>query len=345
MTYLITGGSGFIGSHLIENLLKNGHSVISIDNFDDFYDYKIKIRNTLESTGLESTFSFEDKSNDIETVIKQTKSENFQLYNVDIRNQNGLKEIFQNNHIDLIIHLAALAGVRPSIERPLDYEEVNIKGTMHLWELARDYGIKKLVCASSSSVYGNNKKTPFSENDAVDRPISPYAATKRAVEILGNVYHSLYGIDMIHLRFFTVYGPRQRPDLAIHKFTKLISENQEIPFYGDGSTARDYTFIDDIILGIMASIEYLGNNNNIYEIINLGENEVITLNEMVATLENALGQTANRKNLPMQAGDVTKTNADIAKATTLLAYKPAVNFQNGIKIFVEWFLRNREQNS
>lgn len=345
MTYLITGGSGFIGSHLIENLLKNGHSVISIDNFDDFYDYKIKIRNTLESIGLESTFSFEDKSSDIETVIKQTKSENFQLYNVDIRNQNGLKEIFQNHQIDLIIHLAALAGVRPSTERPLDYEEVNIKGTMHLWELARDFGIKKFVCASSSSIYGNNEKVPFSESDAVDQPISPYAATKRAVEILGNVYHSLYGIDMIHLRFFTVYGPRQRPDLAIHKFTKLISENQEIPFYGDGSTARDYTFIDDIIHGIIGSIEYLENNNNIYEIINLGENEVITLNEMVATLEKALGETANRKNLPMQAGDVTKTNADIAKATTLLAYKPAVNFQNGIKIFVEWFLRNREENS
>lgn len=345
MTYLITGGSGFIGSHLIENLLKNGHSVISIDNFDDFYDYKIKIRNTLESVGFNSSFNFKDKLNDIQALTEQTKSERFQLYNVDIRDKNGLEEIFKNHTIDLIIHLAALAGVRPSIERPLDYEEVNIKGTMHLWELAKDFGIKKMICASSSSIYGNNEKIPFSESDAVDQPISPYAATKRAVEILGNVYHSLYKIDMIHLRFFTVYGPRQRPDLAIHKFTKLISENKEIPFYGDGSTARDYTFIDDIINGIAGSIIYLENNRSVYEIINLGENEVITLNEMVSTLENALGHTANRKNLPMQAGDVTKTNADIAKAATLLAYKPTVNFQNGIKIFVEWFLRNREQNS
>lgn len=345
MTYLVTGGSGFIGSHLIENLLKNGHSVISIDNFDDFYDYKIKTRNTLESVGFSTSFDFNKKFTDIEILTDKVKSEHFTLYNVDIRAKNGLENIFRNHKIDMIIHLAALAGVRPSIERPLDYEEVNIKGTMHLWELAKDFGIKKIVCASSSSVYGNNEKVPFSESDAVDQPISPYAATKRAVEILGNVYHSLYEIDMIHLRFFTVYGPRQRPDLAIHKFTKLIVENKEIPFYGDGSTARDYTFIDDIIHGIIGSADYLEKNNKVYEIINLGENEVITLNEMVSTLENALKQTAKRKNLPMQAGDVTKTNADIAKAATLLAYNPTVNFQNGIKIFVEWFLRNREQNS
>jgi len=345
MTYLVTGGSGFIGSHLIENLLKNGHSVISIDNFDDFYDYKIKIRNTLDSVGLNYLSDFQDKTNDIDRLISKTNSENFHLYNVDIRDISGLENIFNNHQIDLIIHLAALAGVRPSIEKPLDYEEVNIRGTMNLWELAKKTGIKKVICASSSSVYGNNEKVPFSETDAVDQPISPYAATKRAVEILGNVYHSLYEIDMIHLRFFTVYGPRQRPDLAIHKFTKLISDNQEIPFYGDGSTARDYTFIDDIIHGITGAVNYLECNKDIYEIINLGESEVITLNEMVSTLENTLEQTAKRKNLPMQAGDVTKTNSDIAKANALLAYKPSVNFQNGIKIFVEWFLRNREHNS
>lgn len=345
MTYLITGGSGFIGSHLIENLLKNGHSVISIDNFDDFYDYRTKINNTLESLSLEKKITFFKKESDIDNLISATEASNFKLYYQDIRDKNGLENIFRSHKIDMIIHLAALAGVRPSIERPLDYEEVNIKGSMHLWELAKDFNIKKIICASSSSVYGNNEKTPFSESDTVDRPISPYAATKRAVEILGNVYHSLYGIDMIHLRFFTVYGPRQRPDLAIHKFTKLISENREIPFYGDGTTARDYTFIDDIIQGIIGSANYLYSNENVYEIINLGESEVITLKEMLTTLEKALDKKAAVKNLPMQLGDVTKTNADIAKAATLTGYKPTTNFQNGIKIFVEWFLRNREQNS
>jgi UDP-glucuronate 4-epimerase len=344
MTYLVTGGSGFIGSHLVEELLKHGHSVINIDNFDDFYDYQIKIKNTLDSIGKNINFQFSDKVSDIPSLVSISKSERYTLYYQDIRDMEGLENIFKSHQIDMIIHLAALAGVRPSIERPLDYEEVNIRGTMNLWELAKDFKIKKMVCASSSSVYGNNEKTPFSETDNVDQPISPYAATKRAVEILGNVYHGLYDIDMIHLRFFTVYGPRQRPDLAIHKFANLIYENKEIPFYGDGTTARDYTFIDDIITGIIASTNYLENNNKIYEIINLGENEVITLNEMVSTLEKILEKTANRKNLPMQPGDVTKTNADIAKATTLLYYQPSVNFQNGIKIFVEWFLRNREHN-
>ena len=345
MNYLITGGSGFIGSHLIENLLKNRHSVISIDNFDDFYDYRIKINNTLESLDLNRNFSFTDKKQDIERLISLTESSNFKLYSTDIRDKDGLKSIFENHQIDLIIHLAALAVVRPSIDRPLDYEEVNIKGTMHLWELSKDFNIKKIICASSSSVYGNNTKTPFSETDSVDHPISTYAATKRSMEILGHVYHSLYGLDMIHLRFFTVYGPRQRPDLAIHKFTKLMVENQEIPFYGDGSTARDYTFINDIIQGILGSIDYISTHENVYEILNLGENEVITLEEMVSTLEQILGKKAIRKNLPMQPGDVTKTNADIAKAAILTGYKPNTNFQNGIKIFVEWFLRNREQNS
>ena len=345
MNYLITGGSGFIGSHLIENLLKNRHSVISIDNFDDFYDYRIKINNTLESLDLNRNFSFTDKKQDIERLISLTESSNFKLYSTDIRDKDGLKSIFENHQIDLIIHLAALAGVRPSIDRPLDYEEVNIKGTMHLWELSKDFNIKKIICASSSSVYGNNTKTPFSETDSVDHPISTYAATKRSMEILGHVYHSLYGLDMIHLRFFTVYGPRQRPDLAIHKFTKLMVENHEIPFYGDGSTARDYTFINDIIQGILGSIDYISTHENVYEILNLGENEVITLEEMVSTLEQILGKKAIRKNLPMQPGDVTKTNADIAKAAILTGYKPNTNFQNGIKIFVEWFLRNREQNS
>ncbi|WHF50707.1 GDP-mannose 4,6-dehydratase [Chryseobacterium gotjawalense] len=340
MNYIITGGSGFIGSHLIEHLLKNGHSVINVDNFDDFYDYKIKIKNTLESVGEMLEFTFHEKELDVQKLIFETSSKNYQLYYQDIRDKEGLEKIFQKHKIDIVIHLAALAGVRPSIERPLEYEEVNIKGTMNLWELCKDFKIKKFINASSSSVYGNNEKTPFSEEDAVEKPISPYAATKKCVEILGHVYHHLYGIDIIHLRFFTVYGPRQRPDLAIHKFTKLISEDKEIPFYGDGSTARDYTFIEDIIEGIQKSIVYIETHDHVYEIINLGESEVISLDEMVTAIENELEKKALKKNLPMQPGDVIKTSADIEKAKTLIGYQPRTHFQNGIKKFVEWFLRN-----
>lgn len=339
MNYLVTGGSGFIGSHLVERLLKNGHSVINIDNFDDFYDYRIKIRNTLESVGKDSEFLFTEKEKDIQKLVFETSSENYKLYHLDIRDVVGLQKLFSENTIDLVIHLAALAGVRPSIERPLEYEEVNIRGTMNLWEECKKHQIKKFVCASSSSVYGNNTKVPFAETDFVDAPISPYAATKKSVEIMGHVYHHLYQIDMVQLRFFTVYGPRQRPDLAIHKFTKLILENKEIPFYGDGSTARDYTYIDDIIDGVLKSILYLENHDNIYEIVNLGESHVITLNEMVSTIESVLGKTAYRNQLPMQPGDVTKTNADISKARMLMGYEPSTNFQNGIKKFVEWFLK------
>lgn len=339
MTYLVTGGSGFIGSHLVEELLKNGHSVINIDNFDDFYDYKIKINNTLESLGKKTQFAFTDKESDIKKLIIETDSETYKLYYQDIRDKVSLQQIFNNYKIDLVVHLAALAGVRPSIERPLEYEEVNIRGTMNLWELCKEFGINKFVCASSSSVYGNNEKTPFSETDNVDRPISPYAATKKCGEILGHVYHHLYRIDMVQLRFFTVYGPRQRPDLAIHKFTKLISESKEIPFYGDGTTARDYTFIDDIIDGIIKSITYLENTENVYEIINLGENEVINLKEMLSAIEGEMQKEAAKKPMPMQPGDVSKTNADISKAKYLIGYQPGTNFQNGIKKFVEWFLR------
>lgn len=339
MTYLVTGGSGFIGSHLVEKLLKNGHSVINIDNFDDFYDYRIKINNTLESLGKETEKNFTNKESDIQKLISETDSENYKLYYQDISDKEGLQNIFNNFQIDLVVHLAALAGVRPSIERPLEYEEVNIRGTMNLWELCKEFGIKKIVCASSSSVYGNNEKIPFSETDNVDKPISPYAATKKCGEILGHVYHHLYGIDMVQLRFFTVYGPRQRPDLAIHKFTKLISQDDEIPFYGDGSTARDYTYIDDIIDGVLKSIEFLEKNDNVYEIINLGENEVINLQEMVTAIETQMHKPAIKNQLPMQPGDVSKTNADISKAKSLINYQPGTNFQNGIKKFVEWFLR------
>ncbi|QIY91843.1 GDP-mannose 4,6-dehydratase [Chryseobacterium gallinarum] len=341
MIYLVTGGSGFIGSHLIEKLLRNGHSVINIDNFDDFYDYQIKIKNTLESIGVNPDFELSGKETDIRHLISLSSSEKYTLYYQDIRDKKGLESIFKNHHIDMVIHLAALAGVRPSIERPLEYEEVNVRGSMNLWELCRDFNIKKFICASSSSVYGNNEKIPFSETDNVDHPISPYAATKKSGEILGHVYHELYHIDMIQLRFFTVYGPRQRPDLAIHKFTSLISDGREIPFYGNGNTARDYTYIDDIIDGIVKSIVYLENHSGVYEILNLGENQVVTLNEMVTAIEEALGMAAIKKILPMQPGDVTKTNADITKAKALIGYQPGTDFQNGIKKFVEWFLRKR----
>ena len=339
MNYLITGGSGFIGSHLIEQLLKNGHSVINIDNFDDFYDYKIKIQNTLDSLQIAEKFHFQEKSLDIQKLIFETSSGKYQLYYQDIRDLRGLRDVFKKHKIDCVIHLAALAGVRPSIENPLEYQSVNIQGSMNMWEVCKEFQVKKFVCASSSSVYGNNEKIPFSETDNVDQPISPYAATKKAGEILGHVYHSLYNIDMIQLRFFTVYGPRQRPDLAIYKFTKLLSENQEIPYFGDGSTARDYTFIDDIIQGIINAIQYLEENEKVYEIINLGESEIITLEKMLSTIEDNLGKKALKKFLPMQPGDVQKTNADISKARRLINYNPQTNFHSGIKIFVEWFLR------
>ena len=341
MNYLVTGGSGFIGSHLVEILLKKGHSVINIDNFDDFYNYKIKIKNTLESVGKPTEFNFKEKKFDVNKLKYLVNDSTYQFHFQDIRDFEGLEKIFAENKIDLVIHLAALAGVRPSIERPLEYQEVNIKGTQNLFELCTKFNIKKFICASSSSVYGNNEKIPFSETDNVDNPISPYAATKKCGEIIGHVYHSLYNLDMIQLRFFTVYGPRQRPDLAIHKFTKLINERKKIPFYGDGSTARDYTFIDDIIDGILRSITYLETHENVYEIINLGESEVVTLKEMISTIESNLEIKAEIDKLPLQPGDVQRTNADISKARKLLGYSPKTNFQNGIKTFVEWFLRNR----
>lgn len=344
MKFLVTGGSGFIGSHLVEKLRQGGHSVINVDNFDNFYDYRIKIRNTLESLGKSPEFEFSEKSEDLKYLQQQTESENYQLYPTDIRHLEELRKIFSQHSFDMVVHLAALAGVRPSIERPLDYQAVNIQGSLNLWELCREFGVKKFIMASSSSVYGNNEKVPFAEDDVVDFPISPYAATKKCGEVMGHTYHHLYGLDMVQLRFFTVYGPRQRPDLAIHKFARLISEGQEIPFYGDGATARDYTFISDIISGIMGAIHYLEEHSGVYEIINLGESEVVTLNQMVQTLESALHTTARRKPLPPQPGDVQRTNADITKARRLLSYAPQTNFQNGIKIFVEWFLANRRQS-
>ncbi|MDO5654791.1 MAG: GDP-mannose 4,6-dehydratase [Flavobacteriaceae bacterium] len=338
--FLITGGAGFIGSHLTQKLLKQGHRVVVLDNFHEFYDYQIKLKNLSEAISFYLVPKSDSKQKDIQAFAKQTKTDFFELIYGDIRDEELLGQIFENEKFHLVIHLAALAGVRPSIQDPIEYESVNIKGSMQVFENCKIHQVKKIICASSSSVYGNNEKIPFAETDVVDFAISPYAATKKAVEVMGHVYHKLYEIDMIQLRFFTVYGPRQRPDLAIHKFASLLQNHQELPFYGDGTTSRDYTYIDDIIDGVYKSIIYLLQHEKIYEIINLGENEVISLQKMVETLELKMKMKAKLKRLPLQAGDVNKTNADISKAKKLLGYEPKTNFELGIEKFVNWLRNN-----
>ena len=339
---LITGGAGFIGSTVAEKLLEQGNKVIVVDNFNDFYDYNRKIRNILEATGnyekVNEILENSSKDEKIEKLKKIVNSENFVLEYADIRDMGKMDKIFSEYKIDLVFNPAAMAGVRPSLLDPLLYEEVNIKGYMNLLELCKKYGIKKFIQASSSSVYGNNKNVPFKETDIVDFAISPYAATKKSGEVLGHVYHKLYDIDMIQLRFFTVYGPKQRPDLAIHKFTKMILEEKSIPFYGDGNTKRDYTYIDDIVDGILKSIDYLFKNQDVYEIFNLGESRVVSLKEMVETIEKVLGKKAVLDKQPMQPGDVEKTYADISKAKEILGYNPKTNFEDGIKKFVDWYM-------
>lgn len=318
-TYLITGGAGFIGSHLTRSLLNKGNKVVCVDNFNDFYSPKIKEFN----------------------VSRFIDSENYRLYRVDITNESDMIDVFKDNSVDIVVNLAAMAGVRPSIENPLLYEKVNNFGFQVILECMKRNNVKKLVAASSSSVYGNNKKVPFCENDIVDYAISPYAATKKANEVMGHVYHKLYNIDMVFLRFFTVYGPGQRPDLAIHKFTRMIDANEPIPFFGDGSSSRDYTYIDDIIEGIMHTFTYL-KQSNIYDIFNLGESTPITLNEMVKTIENHLGKKAIINQLPKQMGDVDITYADINKAKMLLNYEPTMHFDEGIARFVQWYQQIKE---
>ncbi len=318
-TFLITGASGFIGSTLADKLLKLGNRIINIDNMSNFYDIDIKAGNV--SSALINPLYF--------------------FYESDICDFVALEDIFKNSKIDFIIHLAARAGVRPSIEDPLLYEKDNGLGTVSILEMARKYNVKKIVLASSSSVYGNNKKTPFNEEDVVDYAISPYAATKKANEIMGHVYHKLFDIDMIFLRFFTVYGPRQRPDLAIHKFTELILNDKPITMFGDGSSARDYTYIDDIVDGIIKSIDYLETHESVYEIINLGNNHPVKLKTLINTIEKAVNKKAVIINEPMQPGDVEITFADISKAKRLLNYEPKTSFEDGIKKFVEWYLKER----
>ena len=338
-TYLVTGGAGFIGSHLVEKLLSEGNKVINVDNFNNYYDVNIKINNVIESVGIQKNenLTLTNLKNEVESNVN-----NYILEIVDIRDINEMTRIFEENKIDAVAHLAAAAGVRPSIQDPLLYEEVNVRGTMNVLELMKKNNIKKFVCASSSSVYGNNEKVPFSEEDNVDRAISPYAATKKTCEIIAHTYFYLYNIDTVMLRFFTVYGPRQRPDLAIHKFTKMISRGEKIPFYGDGTTQRDYTYIEDIIDGVIKSIKYVEENKNVYEIINLGESETISLKKMVETIEKELKIKAILDIQPMQDGDVNRTYANVSKAKEILKYKPETKFGDGIKKFISWY--NNKKN-
>jgi len=309
MRVLITGAAGFIGSHLCERLLGNGRIVAGVDNFDEFYDPVIKRRN----------------------ISHCLKNRNFQLIETDIRDRDAMDRIVGAG-VDVIVHLAARAGVRPSIAEPVLYADVNINGTLGLLEAAKKYGINKFIFASSSSVYGNNKKVPFSEADNVDFPISPYAATKKAGELICHTYHHLYDISMTCLRFFTVYGPRQRPDLAIHKFARLIEEGNPIPVFGDGTMERDFTYIDDIIDGTVAAMEKC----NGFHIYNLGESQPISVNDLISEIEKALDKKAVKEYLPPQPGDVERTYADVTRAMKDLGYRPSTPIDAGLARFATW---------
>lgn len=309
---LVTGGAGFIGSHLVDKLLSENFRVVVVDNFNDFYAPEIKRAN----------------------IAAHSANPDFRLAEADISRREELNEVFAEEKFDVIVHLAARAGVRPSLEDPVGYVESNITGTVNLLELAKDFGIKQFVFGSSSSVYGINSKVPFSETDEIVQPISPYAATKAAGELLCHTYSYLYGIRTVCLRFFTVYGARQRPDLAIHKFAKSISEDKTIPVYGDGTTRRDYTYIDDIIPGVRAAMDYTASQ---HEIFNLGESHTVELRELIALLEKSLEKEAVIDRQPLQPGDVPQTYADISKAKKLLNYQPQTQIEEGIAKFVEWF--------
>jgi UDP-glucuronate 4-epimerase len=316
MSILVTGGAGFIGSHLIERLDSESVSAVCLDNFNEFYSPQLKRRNL--SAVQDSDF--------------------IEIVEGDIRDEDLVGQVFGSYDIDAVVHLAALAGVRPSIENPLLYEEVNCRGTLNLLECASEADVERFVFGSSSSVYGVNQKVPFSEDDPVPNPISPYAATKRAGELFCHVHHHLTGMPVICLRFFTVYGPRQRPDLAIHKFTRLMHEDKTLPLYGDGSSRRDYTYVTDIVDGIMASLRCEVD----FEIVNLGGEDPISLNKLVSLIEDAMGKEARVEHLPDQPGDVPITYADISKARKLLNYEPQFPIGKGIENFVTWY---RETNA
>ncbi|OPY57869.1 MAG: dTDP-glucose 4,6-dehydratase [Pelotomaculum sp. PtaU1.Bin035] len=314
---IITGGAGFIGSHLVDRLLDMGWQVTIVDNFDRFYDPLIKEKN----------------------ISKHIGNLNCRLIKADIRDLDNLRNVLADEY-DVIVHLAAKAGVRPSILAPLEYQEVNIKGTQNLLEFAKEKEISQFVFASSSSVYGVNQNVPWTEEDHVLMPISPYAFTKVSGELLGHVYSHLYGIRFIALRFFTVYGPRQRPDLAIYKFVDNMLRGEPITVYGDGATKRDYTYIDDVIVSIIVSMRY---NQTTYEVINIGGNHTVILTELISSLENILGVKAKIKRYPEQPGDVPQTYADIGKAKRLLRYMPSTSITAGLNKFVEWVKSNQRK--
>ena len=307
---LVTGAAGFIGSHLCQKLLADGEGVIGLDNFDPFYDPAVKRAN----------------------IAQCIKADNFELASGDIRDAEFVEHILKNHNIDIIVHLAAKAGVRGSIEDPLGYADVNVNGTVVMLEAARKYGIDKFVFASSSSVYGNNAKVPFCEIDNVDFPISPYAATKKAGELICHTYSHLYNMNITCLRFFTVYGPRQRPDLAIHKFARLMEAGRAIPVFGNGSMRRDHTYIDDIIDGVVAATASCKG----FEIYNLGNSTPVRLDELVSEIEKSLGKKAIINRLPEQPGDVKQTYADVTKACQQLGYNPKTEIADGLAKFTEW---------
>lgn len=311
---LVTGGAGFIGSHLCEALLRDGQEVVALDNFDTFYDPAVKRKN----------------------LTIATRQAAFKLIEGDIRDERLLADALGAG-IDVVVHLAALAGVRPSIQDPLSYAEVNIRGTLALLDACRRQNIRKFVFGSSSSVYGNNEKVPFAETDNVDHPISPYAATKKAGELLCHTYYHLYDMNVTCLRLFTVYGPRQRPDLAIHKFARLIEAGEAIPVFGDGSMTRDFTYVDDIVAGIRRGIDRCAG----YHLYNLGGSKPVSLADLIAILEETLGKKAVIDRQPLQPGDVQRTYADITLAGRDLDYAPTVEIRTGLSRFVEWFRNER----
>ncbi len=312
MRVLVTGGAGFIGSHLVEKLLGDNHEVGILDDFNDYYDPEIKRHNIRKVAG------------------------EVPIHRVDIRDANAVRDLFHRERFDAIVHLAARAGVRPSIAQPQLYYDTNVNGTLHLLEAARAKGIERFIFGSSSSVYGMSTQIPFSENQHLTQTISPYAASKIAGEFLCSTYSHLYQMRAVALRFFTVYGPRQRPDLAIHQFTRRIYSGQPIDQFGDGSTRRDYTYVDDIIQGVTAALQYDG---AMYDVFNLGENQTVELRELIAAIEDSLGKKATINRLPEQPGDVPLTCADISKAQRLLGYKPTTKLREGLPKFIEWFLR------
>jgi len=313
MRILVTGGAGFIGSHLVERLLAAGHTVAILDDFNDFYDPQIKQANI-------AGFA--------KDVI---------VHHVDLRDGASVRKLFHREKFEVIAHLAARAGVRPSIQHPQLYYDTNVIGTLHLLEAARVIGAQRFIFASSSSVYGASKTVPFSEDEHLIQTLSPYAATKIAGEFLCSTYSHLYQLRVVALRYFTVYGPRQRPDLAIHQFTRRIHAGQPIEQFGDGTTRRDYTYIDDVIQGTMAALRYEG---PLFDIFNLGESETIQLKDLIVAIENALGKKAEINQLPEQPGDMPLTCADISKARKLLGYSPTTRLNEGLPKFVEWFVKS-----